>query len=300
MGCWMNESCHIWMSHVIYEWVMSRWDRFVNACIQCHDSFVRDITRSYVTWLIHKWHDSFIYDMTDSCVTWLRHMTHSCVIWRIHMWCGIQNGTLAHVHLRNEHASTTWLIRAWHDSDIWRIRAWHDASIGDMTHSHVMWHAEWNTRTCAPQKRARVNGHHSRRHVALHAHLRYMTLIYDMPPSHVPWLIHMSHGLLIFEVTRSYVTLLSVRTSGIWCWYTTRHPHTCHDLFTCDMSRSCLTCLVHIWRRSSCVPRVHDVDIWYANFARATCKHTTNYAIPYTHIRYESFICDLTHLYVNH
>jgi len=38
------------------------------------DSFICDVTRSYITWPIYTWHDSFVCDVTPSCVTWLLHM----------------------------------------------------------------------------------------------------------------------------------------------------------------------------------------------------------------------------------
>jgi len=107
-GC-IKESCHIWMSHVIYEWVMSH----MNESCQTHKwvmshthptaktlgvcmSPVSHMNRSCHTWMIHVTHmhkschirmSHVTYEwvmphMNVSCHKWLSHVTHEWVVSR--------------------------------------------------------------------------------------------------------------------------------------------------------------------------------------------------------------------------
>jgi len=53
----MNESCHIWMIHVTYEWGMSHMNE------SCH------------VWMRHVSHEWVMSRMNEACLTWMSHVT---------------------------------------------------------------------------------------------------------------------------------------------------------------------------------------------------------------------------------
>ena len=106
-----------------------------------HDSFIFDMTRPYVTWLIHMWHDSFKCDTTHSFVTWLvsiwhDDMTHVDVTWlmshdshtgsttaRQEFWRGLGCSSNQHLY------TVSYVTRRIHNSQlscmIWLIHSFH-------------------------------------------------------------------------------------------------------------------------------------------------------------------------------
>jgi len=107
-----------------------------------HDSFIRDMTRSYTTRLIHMWHDSFI------CVT---HSYSKCLInmWRDSFKCAMVYSYFPWlIHKCHDSFTCDWLVHMRYDSIVWAIThsyvtwlicMWHDSFSCDMTHSYLTW-----------------------------------------------------------------------------------------------------------------------------------------------------------------
>ena len=80
----MNESCHIWMSHVTYEWVMSHTNE---SCHMWMSHVICEWVTSHTNESCHIWMSRATH-MHESCHIWMScatHMNESCHIWMGHV-----------------------------------------------------------------------------------------------------------------------------------------------------------------------------------------------------------------------
>jgi len=96
----MNESCHIWMSHVTDEWVMSHiWMSHVT-----YEWVTSHMNESCHMWMSPVTYEWVMSHMNEACHIWMSHVTYECV--------------MSHV---NESRHTRSHVTLWVMSHIWRV-----------------------------------------------------------------------------------------------------------------------------------------------------------------------------------
>ena len=195
-----------------------------------HDSLLRGMTHSHLTWLTHIWNDSFC--RSGLSTGWRGVIERLIFIGHFPQKSPRIGGSFVENDLQLEVFYESSPPCSASEYTHWRVT--HDSFTCDMTCSHVTWLI----------------------------HIWHDSFTYDATHLHVTWLIHMWHDSFTCNMTHSHVTCLihvclvhmwrdsfecdMTHLAGVGCKNVPRFIRMWHDSFTCDMTHSHVTCLIHV------------------------------------------------------
>jgi len=225
----IDEVCHIWMSDIIYKWILVH----INETCLTWMSHIKHINQSFHTWMTH------IKRINESC---RKAQTRVCVI-----SCGrccAPGGTRMNpsCHTSMSHVTHVWVMS--HMNDPPNRTAWTRVQSVVTRSCNILQH----TATCCNMLQ-----HAATRCTATRCTATYCNKLCSARHCNVWWLVRdTTHSCVTWLIPSTYCSILqhtATHCTATYCNVLQCTTH-CGDSFLRDTTHSCVTWLVHVWHDS--------------------------------------------------